>query len=119
MKKISAFVVALFIFNVSNAFAGVAEGEALFKSVKCKNCHNITEKKKVGPGLKGVSKRASDDWVKAWLENSKAVWTANEGYTRTLKKVMKKESKPKPTHKVKKKLTEQEIKDLMDYMKTL
>lgn len=119
MGKIVAFITVFFTLSVSHAFADTAAGEAVYKAAKCKNCHKLTAKKKVGPGLAGISKRASDEWLIAWFKDYKAVWKANEGYTKTLKKVMKKESKPKPTHKVKMKLSDQQINDLLAYMKTL
>jgi len=121
MKNVSTAVVALvalFALGTTNAYADAAAGEALFASTKCKNCHKITDKKKVGPGLAGVAKRVSDDWLKAWLADANGVWTANEGYTAELKKTMKKEDKPKTAHKTRK-LTDQEIADLIAYMKTL
>lgn len=119
IEKAIVFLAALLVFGSTDSFAAAAAGEAFFKSAKCKNCHNITNKKKVGPGLAGISKRAPEEWLKAWLNDSKAVWTANEGYTKTLKKVMEKQSSPLSTCKFEKNLTEVEIADLIDYMKTL
>ncbi len=120
MKHYIFAVIAALALGAPQAFADAAAGEALFNGDgKCKNCHKITEKKKVGPGLAGVTKRVPEEWLTAWMKDPKGVWTANEGYTVELKKAMKKESKPKPGHKVKKKLTDQEIADLIDFMKTL
>lgn len=119
MGKIAAFITVFLALSVSYASADNAAGIAVFKEGKCKNCHHITAKKKVGPGLAGISKRAPEEWIKSWLVDYKAVWTANEGYTKTLKKVMKKESKPKPTHKVKIKLSDQQVSDLIEYLNTL
>lgn len=117
MRKIALAAAALLVLSVSQASADPAAGESLFNGGgKCKNCHKTTEKKKVGPGLAGITKRASEDWIKAWLKDPQGVWEANEGYTKTLKAAMKKESKPKTSHKTKK-LSDQEIADLMDYMK--
>lgn len=45
------------------AKATPAQGEALFGSKGCKACHNRTDVKLVGPGLKGVSARRSATWM--------------------------------------------------------
>ena len=80
MRKIIASVttVALLTVGASMAVAG-GDGEAVFKK-KCKACHTITDKKKMGPGLKGVFDKESDVAGKmdeagltAWLKNPKAV----------------------------------------------
>jgi len=119
MKRIVLLPLFALLFASANSFADVEAGQKLFKSGgKCKNCHKTTSKKKVGPGLAGVTKRTSEKWLKAWLKDPKAVWTADKGYTKTLKKFMKKEGKPKPSHKTRQ-LSDQEIADLIDYLKSL
>ncbi|MDH5509459.1 MAG: c-type cytochrome [Nitrospinota bacterium] len=120
MKKVLLTAVALcFTFAAYPAMADPAAGEALFTgAAKCKNCHNPTDKKKVGPGLLGVVDRAGEAWIKSYLNDAPATWTADEGYTKTLKASVGSVGKPKPKHKTKK-LTEQEITDLVDFLKTL
>ena len=61
----------------SNA-AAVKRGKDVFQQ-KCSVCHyDNSEQKKIGPGLKGISKRGTfsvsgnkitDDSLKAWIEN--------------------------------------------------
>ncbi len=61
----------------SNA-AAVGRGKSLFQQ-KCAVCHyDTSEQKKIGPGLKGISKRGTfsvngnkitDDSLKSWIEN--------------------------------------------------
>ncbi len=61
----------------SNA-AAVARGKSLFQQ-KCSICHyDTSDQKKIGPGLKGLSKRGTfsvngnkitDDSLKTWIEN--------------------------------------------------
>ena len=119
MRIVALIAATFFLFSGTMAFADAEAGKTLYKkSGKCKNCHKTTDKKKVGPGLAGITKRASDEWLRGWLKDPKAVWTANDPYVAGLKKIMKKEGKPKPSHKTKD-LSDQEINDLMDYMKTL
>lgn len=58
--------------------AAVARGKSLFQQ-KCSVCHyDTSDQKKIGPGLKGISKRGtfsvngnkiSDDSLKTWIEN--------------------------------------------------
>ena len=58
--------------------AAVTRGKSLFQQ-KCSVCHyDTSEQKKIGPGLKGISKRGTftvngnkitDDSLKTWIEN--------------------------------------------------
>lgn len=120
MKNIAVYAVSIFFFaGASYASADAALGEALFHgAAKCKNCHKISSKKKLGPGLAGVAKRAPEGWLAKWLKDPQGTWAANEGYTKTLKSTLKRESKPKTRHKTKK-LTDTQIKGIIDYLKTL
>ncbi len=64
--------------STSGNAAAVARGKSLFQQ-KCSICHyDNSEQKKIGPGLKGISKRGtftvngnkiSDDSLKTWIEN--------------------------------------------------
>jgi cytochrome c2 len=42
-------------------------GKQLFSSKGCNTCHNITDQKLVGPGLKGVAQRRTKDWIIAMI----------------------------------------------------
>ena len=119
MKKIIYLVPVLAILaGALPAMADAAAGEALFNGAgKCKNCHKTTDKKKVGPGLAGAVSRGGEEWIKAFLKDPQAVWTADEGYTKTLKAAVN-NTKPKPKHKTRQ-LTDDEIQALLDYLKTL
>ncbi len=58
--------------------AAVARGKTVFQE-KCSICHyDTTDQKKIGPGLKGISKRGTfstngnkitDESLKTWIEN--------------------------------------------------
>ena len=62
----------------SNNAAAVARGKTIFQQ-KCTVCHyDTSEQKKIGPGLKGISKRGTfsvngnkitDETLKTWIEN--------------------------------------------------
>ena len=45
-----------------------AQGKSVFEA-KCTACHNPTEVKKVGPGLKGVTERRSGAWIMNMISN--------------------------------------------------
>ena len=95
-----------------------SNGEKLWKSRKCNICHKLTEKKKVGPGVKGVTKKRSEGWLVKWLKDPQTTWEENDAETRDLRKWKKGLEKAKKTKmKVKKKLTDQEVADLIAFMK--
>ena len=64
--------------SASGNSAAVARGKSLFQQ-KCSVCHyDTSDQKKIGPGLKGLSKRGtftvngnkiSDESLKTWIEN--------------------------------------------------
>lgn len=121
-------ILALFIITIvaglsSAAFAGdAAIGKSIYENKKagnCKMCHKTTKKKLVGPGLEGVSARHSDGWMKKWLKDPQATWEENDAETHELKKQMKKEKRKKTAMKLKRKLSDEEIDNLVAYLKTL
>ncbi len=111
MRKIIALAATVTILSASAgmAFAGDAgKGKKLFKK-KCKACHTLTDKKKVGPGMKGVFGRVSEmagtldeAGLHAWVKDPKAV-----------------NKKSKMAKLFKTKLKDDQIADLIEYMKTL
>jgi len=111
MKKIIALAATVTILSASagTSFAGDAgSGAKLFKK-KCKACHLLDDKKKVGPGMKGVFGRTSEiagkldeAGMQAWLKDPAAV---------------NKDSKMAKLFKTK--LKDDEIADLVAYLKTL
>jgi cytochrome c len=64
--------------STGNNAAAVARGKLVFQQ-KCSLCHyDNSDQKKIGPGLKGISKRGTftvngnkitDETMKAWVEN--------------------------------------------------
>jgi len=55
----------LFSLNTSNA---QSDGESLFQV--CAACHTIGEGKRVGPDLKGISEKRTEDWIIKFVQNS-------------------------------------------------
>ena len=58
-----------FSFLFSNTLFAQIDGEELYKT-NCTACHVMTDKRLVGPGLKGVTDKYSKDWLKKWIINS-------------------------------------------------
>lgn len=127
MKKLLIVITAIFAlatFSTATFAASVDEGKALFNDKKkagCKVCHKITAKKLVGPGLKGVGSKHTDEWMKAWIKDPQGVWKENNAETAKMKKRLKRTKKKKTKMKLKKsvKLTDDSIDSLVMYLKTL
>ena len=68
-----SLILLLFSFSFSQIFAAVdpAGGEKLFKA-NCATCHRI-DSKLVGPALKDVDKRRSEEWIIKWVHNNGAL----------------------------------------------
>jgi len=111
MKKFVVFAVSMAIMAVSSSavIAGDAAKGGKFFDKKCKACHTTDGKKKVGPTLKGVLGRDSETAGKL-DEAGLATW---------LKDPAKVFPKSKMAKLFKVKLKDDEIADLVAYMKTL
>lgn len=48
--------------------AMAAKGQAIF-TAKCSACHKVTDQKLVGPGLLGVTKRRTPEWIMNQITN--------------------------------------------------
>lgn len=71
-------------------FAGNTEnGEKIYKK-KCKGCHRITEGVLVGPSLLGVTKRRTEEWIREWIQNPKAMIKKGDPVALELAKKFKK-----------------------------
>lgn len=70
-KSLLLFV-GLMVGISSSSFAQDAKaGEALFKA-NCTTCH-LVQGKRIGPELKGMSARHSEEWLIPWIKNSQAM----------------------------------------------
>ncbi len=108
MKKIVAVITTFAVLTAGAGlvFAGAADGEKVFKK-KCKLCHLLSDKvsKMKAPGLKGVV--GSDGVFGKMHEAYLGKWLKNP------KDVNKKAKMPNP------KLKPKQIKDVIEYLKTL
>jgi cytochrome c oxidase subunit 2 len=55
----------------------VKEGQKLF-NMTCMACHQISDQNLVGPGLKNVDKRRSQDWLVKFIQNSQKMVQAGD-----------------------------------------
>ena len=65
-------LVALFLavpLLFGNQLCAQSPGEQLFKS-NCTSCHKTSDVRLVGPGLKGVNEKRSEEWLIKWIKNS-------------------------------------------------
>ncbi|MDH4182807.1 MAG: c-type cytochrome [Nitrospinota bacterium] len=112
----SIFIITFFPASPALAGGDAANGEALFKEKKCHLCHNLTDQSKVGPGLKGDTKRHTTEWLTRWLGDPQKVWEENDADIQKLKTWSSgRESDPKTKMRIKK-LNDQEIADLIAFL---
>ena len=70
-RLISTFaliVLSLFFTRMANA----QDGESLFKT-NCGACHRVSTDKLVGPGLKGIADKHSEEWFVEWVKDPQAM----------------------------------------------
>jgi cytochrome c2 len=76
--KVAAFALMMMVGSSVGAMAGdAAKGEDIFNK-KCKSCHTLTDAKKAGPGLAGVTDRRTDEWLDHWLADTKNIIAAGK-----------------------------------------
>ncbi len=123
LKKSILLLISCFIFiNLTSisSFADTKKGKKIFKSKSgnCKKCHKLNEETKVGPGLKGMFDRYSEDWLRKWLKDPQGTWKENDPETQKMKKRLGKENKKETLMKLPKGgLTDEQVNDLFDFLK--
>lgn len=70
LKMLPLAVAGIFIF--SSAEISAQDGEAIFNQ-SCKACHTIGGGKVVGPDLKGITSKRSEDWLLKWTKSSQSL----------------------------------------------
>jgi cytochrome c2 len=91
--------------NPSSEIVGSVENGAAFYTAKCFSCHYAdSEDKKMGPGLKGIFKKETLPYT---------------GFPATVENVEKQLLRPALVMPAFTKMTEQEMADLIAYLKTL
>ena len=77
-RYFSFLLTAFFIALISISSVNAQDGEALFKA-NCTSCHAVKEKV-IGPALKGISQRRSEDWLLKWVKNSSSLIKSGDEY---------------------------------------
>lgn len=115
-------VIGLVIFFMSNAaLADAAKGEKYFSDLNgggCYSCHFTDERKMAGPGLKGVTERHTEGWLRQFLTDPQATWKSDHAETLELKKRLRKKRAPRTLCR-KNQMSEQQLTNLIDYLKSL
>ncbi len=83
-------VMVIIVMSCSTVFAKeTRSSEEIFKK-KCKGCHRLSDGSKMGPGLLGVTKRRSEEWLDKWLLSPRAMIESGDETAVALKKKYKK-----------------------------
>ena len=77
-RYFSFLLTTFFIALISISAVNAQDGEALFKA-NCTSCHAVKEKV-IGPALKGISQRRSEDWLLKWVKNSSSLIKSGDEY---------------------------------------
>ncbi len=109
--KGQAFLCLLFVFSAATASLHSQEGESLFKTT-CAPCHSIGKGKLVGPDLKNVIDRRSEDWLRKWIKSSQSLVQAGDPEAVKIFKEYNEIVMPDQT------ISEAEIQKIIDYFKT-
>jgi cytochrome c2 len=84
-RLLTIITIIAMMLTANTAFAGEAEGQALFQS-KCQKCH-LVDRQMTGPALKGVRSRWADTTVLySWIKNSASVLASGDKYANDLYK---------------------------------
>lgn len=75
IKYLKSLLFTAFVVFSMNIFAqdtkpDAANGKSLYEANNCGSCHAL-DKKLVGPALRGVTDRHSDEWLISWVRNNK------------------------------------------------
>ena len=72
----SSLIILLFAVSASVSAQNAEEGEKLYKA-NCTACHQI-DNKLIGPALRGVSDKYSEEWLIKWIKNSAEMIAAGD-----------------------------------------
>ena len=72
----SSLIILLFSISSSTSAQNIEEGEKLYKA-NCTACHHI-DNRLIGPALRGVSDKYSEEWLIKWIKNSAEMIAAGD-----------------------------------------
>lgn len=83
VAKEESFVCEASAINQSQYLVALSDtakiGQKLFEE-NCTPCHSMGERRVVGPGLKNILERRSEDWLTPWIQNSQKVIASGDPY---------------------------------------
>ena len=109
LLKFIPVLLTLLFFNSQNLFSQ-SEGETLFQP--CKACHNLSDQRLIGPGLKGITERRDRAWLTKFIQNSQAVIESGDEYAVKLFEEYNKIPMPPQNY------TDEQVKVLLDYIES-
>ena len=89
-------------------------GRKLYRYTGCTDCHFITERELAGPGLKGVTKRRSKEWIIGIITNPDSMFK-HDSIAKALYKAYDKIG----LHMSNKGITREEAEAIYEFLKTL
>ncbi|MBW2280745.1 MAG: cytochrome c [Deltaproteobacteria bacterium] len=107
--------------GAAEADAGAKAGKVYFDSIKggnCKTCHYTNDRRLVGPGMRDVTTRHSDEWLRSWLKDPQGTWKSDHPETADLKKRTRK-TRVGATSCMKQPMSDEETRNLIDFLSTL
>ncbi len=108
-RLLTKFLLSLLLLFSSMLYSQTAEDEKNF--AQCKACHTIGGGKLVGPDLKGVTEKHSEEWLIKFIQNSQAL--IQSGDKEAIKVFEDNFKIPMPAHS----LTDEQVKGILLYIK--
>ena len=109
--KIKSIITAIAVTAITFSQSYAQDGGALF-TTNCGACHTVGKGKLVGPDLKGVQDRHTEEWILKWVKGSQAMVKA--GDKDAVKLFADNSSIPMPDQA----LADKDIKSILAFIKT-
>lgn len=107
----SLLLVLMTTFISATSFNVNAEtGEKIFKG-NCGACHRVNDQVMIGPGLKGISEKRSQEWLFSWIRNSANLIASGDSTALAVFKEFK--ESPMPGYP---QYTDEELTSLLEYI---
>src|SRR5580692_8875916 len=110
-KRTGLLIGTIVILTISFSKSYGQDGGQLFKT-NCGACHTVGKGKLVGPDLKGIQERHSEDWILKWVKGSQAM--VKSGDKDAVKLFADNSSIPMPDQA----LADNDIKAILSFIKT-
>ena len=111
MRTLTLLMVTTFCLTFVALADDVKKGETIFMK-KCKACHRLSDGAKNGPGLAGVTKLRTEEWLHKWLQDPKGMIISGDPIALEIKSKFK-----KTMRKLKVMQDEQNRKDVIAFLK--